>query len=587
MASRPGRPGGPDPEGSGRRDRGSRAGRPGSRPQPAEAPVPVVEAAQVAEAPAPAAAAPSAGRPGSRPRQPRHPPRSSRLRPRPPPPRRHPSAGRPGSRPPSRPRHRSRSSKRPRSPRHPPRRPRRRSAGRPGSRPRQPRHPPRSSRLRPRPPPPRRHPSAGRPGSRPPSRPRADLRSNQRHRRGRLPDRRPPGRGGGCPRDGGVPRPARGPPLRPRVRGQASLALDLAAALLCTGGERWRPTMPCVPHLPDGRARQPPGPPPTRARGTGAARSGSAARTARRGVRDLVTELALLPVEGVARVAIIGEAHRVNDDAQSALLKTLEEPLGDTTVILCADDEERLLPTIRSRCARDSPGRRRRARRGASARRAGARGRADGRPSRAPHRRPPGPGRRLRSGRGAEAVRNEITRTLLDLLDQGRHARLLAARDAPRARRIAGRAARSAGCPVARGPEARRRPREGVGIRVVRRRRRTAVDGAEAQPTRRRPTSRPRRARPPSDAGRSLLLLDAWRDVARDLALAQLDAPRSIRDIALHRGDRRGGAEPAAGCRTGMLARLVRAYELVEANVSPELVLDVLLVRWPHRRHGA
>ena len=40
----------------------------------------------------------------------------------------------------------------------------------------------------------------------------------------------------------------------------------------------------------------------------------------------------------------------MNDDAQSALLKTLEEPPAGATLILCADDEDRLLPTVRSRC---------------------------------------------------------------------------------------------------------------------------------------------------------------------------------------------------------------------------------------------
>ena len=53
---------------------------------------------------------------------------------------------------------------------------------------------------------------------------------------------------------------------------------------------------------------------------------GIGGKDGKRGVRDLVTELSLLPVEGVARVAIIGDAQRMNDDAQSALLKTLEEP---------------------------------------------------------------------------------------------------------------------------------------------------------------------------------------------------------------------------------------------------------------------
>ena len=63
-----------------------------------------------------------------------------------------------------------------------------------------------------------------------------------------------------------------------------------------------------------------------------------------RGIRDLIAELALLPVEGGARVAIVESAHRMNEDAQAALLKTLEEP-PPATRSCCA-------PTPRSRCPR-------------------------------------------------------------------------------------------------------------------------------------------------------------------------------------------------------------------------------------------
>ena len=59
-----------------------------------------------------------------------------------------------------------------------------------------------------------------------------------------------------------------------------------------------------------------------------------------------------MPVEGGARVAIIEGADRMNEDAQSALLKTLEEPPAGVTIALCADQEARLLPTVRSRCFR-------------------------------------------------------------------------------------------------------------------------------------------------------------------------------------------------------------------------------------------
>jgi DNA polymerase-3 subunit delta' len=53
-------------------------------------------------------------------------------------------------------------------------------------------------------------------------------------------------------------------------------------------------------------------------------------------VRHLIHEMARLPVEGRHRVAVIESAHRMNEDAQNALLKTLEEPPAGATLILCA-----------------------------------------------------------------------------------------------------------------------------------------------------------------------------------------------------------------------------------------------------------
>ena len=82
------------------------------------------------------------------------------------------------------------------------------------------------------------------------------------------------------------------------------------------------------------------------------------------------------------------------------------------------------------------------------------------------------------------------------------------------------------------------------------------------------------------------VLLDAWRGLARDLALAQLGADRSIRDVALLEELRATADSVPAGAFAAHLARLQRAGELLDANVSPELVLDVLLVRWPTRADG-
>lgn len=50
------------------------------------------------------------------------------------------------------------------------------------------------------------------------------------------------------------------------------------------------------------------------------------------------------------RVAIIRSAQKLNISAQNALLKILEEPPKNTMIILVAEDEKKLLPTIISRC---------------------------------------------------------------------------------------------------------------------------------------------------------------------------------------------------------------------------------------------
>lgn len=61
-----------------------------------------------------------------------------------------------------------------------------------------------------------------------------------------------------------------------------------------------------------------------------------------------------------AKAAVIEEADCMNVNAANALLKTLEEPPGDTYLILCSHRAGSLPPTIRSRCstvaiARDLP----------------------------------------------------------------------------------------------------------------------------------------------------------------------------------------------------------------------------------------
>ncbi|HVI93856.1 MAG TPA: DNA polymerase III subunit delta' [Anaeromyxobacter sp.] len=70
-------------------------------------------------------------------------------------------------------------------------------------------------------------------------------------------------------------------------------------------------------------------------------------------VRDVVDRrLALKRFEGRRRFVVVDPADAMNPQAQNALLKTLEEPPDDTTLVLVAASPDALLPTIRSRCVR-------------------------------------------------------------------------------------------------------------------------------------------------------------------------------------------------------------------------------------------
>jgi DNA polymerase III subunit delta' len=69
-------------------------------------------------------------------------------------------------------------------------------------------------------------------------------------------------------------------------------------------------------------------------------------------VRELGLRLLRRPYEGRASVAIIVDAHRMNEKAQNALLKVLEEPAPTTVLILLVPGVRSVLPTIGSRCLR-------------------------------------------------------------------------------------------------------------------------------------------------------------------------------------------------------------------------------------------
>ncbi|HSO28821.1 MAG TPA: AAA family ATPase [Candidatus Sulfomarinibacteraceae bacterium] len=372
--------------------------------------------------------------------------------------------------------------------------------------------------------------------------------------------------------------------------GKTTLALDIAAALLCGAEEpAARPCRSCracrmVEHAnhPDLHRLAPSGP----------GGSISIGGRGERGVRDLIADLALLPVEGGARVALIESADRMSEDGQSAFLKTLEEPPSRTTILLCADDEERLLPTIRSRCARirlgpmgsrgveavlqsgvlaDAPTAARLARI------------TDGRPGRAIA---------YALAPEAAAIRAEIARTLLDLLGAGVTARLtgtreLALRAADLVRALDAGAARAARAEAAAGPggtaPSRRTggARKGTGVvaapdpAALEAAGAVAADGDDAVagwPAARVPAAERRRG--------ALALVAIWRSVLRDVALLGHGAAASVRDLDLLDDLEAAAARLAPETAARVLGRLDLAGEQLEGNVSPELVLDVLALHW-------
>lgn len=69
-------------------------------------------------------------------------------------------------------------------------------------------------------------------------------------------------------------------------------------------------------------------------------------------VRQLQERLAFRALEAKAKVAVLVSAHAMNPPAQNALLKTLEEPPKGTVLVLVSSAPDKLLPTIRSRCAK-------------------------------------------------------------------------------------------------------------------------------------------------------------------------------------------------------------------------------------------
>ncbi|MCA9781437.1 MAG: DNA polymerase III subunit delta' [Candidatus Eremiobacteraeota bacterium] len=67
-------------------------------------------------------------------------------------------------------------------------------------------------------------------------------------------------------------------------------------------------------------------------------------------VREAIHEIHHAPFEGNFRIWVIEEGERLTDEAQNALLKTLEEPPRRAIILLVTNLVGTLLPTVSSRC---------------------------------------------------------------------------------------------------------------------------------------------------------------------------------------------------------------------------------------------
>lgn len=360
--------------------------------------------------------------------------------------------------------------------------------------------------------------------------------------------------------------------------GKATLADDVAAGLVCLVPDpRDRPCRACRAcrafehgNHPDVHRLAP----------TGAGSVIPIGGREERGVRDLVRDLALLPVEGGARVALVIAADRMTEDAQAAFLKTLEEPPIGAILILTASDEERLLPTIRSRCVR--------IRLGPVARRDVEGLLVDAELAEAPL---AARLARISGGRPGDAValarspasfviRSEIGRTLLDVLSGTRADRLRIGRDLlSRAAELIA-ALRPGAEPGDARPPGRGRKAANAALSDAA----TAVPGdaapVDAAPAETEDAGPAPRVPAAERRAAAIALAAIWRDVARDLALVSLGELGEVRQIDLLDDLETVARRLPSGFPQAQLRRLEVAGERLEGNVSPELVVDELALGW-------
>lgn len=67
-------------------------------------------------------------------------------------------------------------------------------------------------------------------------------------------------------------------------------------------------------------------------------------------VRSTISRLSFKPRSSPFSVLVVRSAHTLSEEAQQAILKTLEEPVGKSRIIVETQEPYSLLPTILSRC---------------------------------------------------------------------------------------------------------------------------------------------------------------------------------------------------------------------------------------------
>ena len=336
----------------------------------------------------------------------------------------------------------------------------------------------------------------------------------------------------------------------PAGAGKGAFVDDLLALLLCTDADRSnRPCNACA-GCRSARSRSHPdlviGSPEIwrETRSTGESLVAAA--------RRWLGSTAGAPIAGERRVILIEGADRAGEQIQNAFLKVLEEPSDRHVFILVADEPNRLLDTVRSRCQplRIGPVSRQELSAWLMDRELLPRDQADALTRLSDGY--VGRSRALASGKGERLEwRRRVQRELLDLLQRGRAERFVSARE------------------LLEDASRRAIPSESPEPALAD----AAADPSEGTTATRTPAAVQRAA--------ATTLVEAWISLARDLMVT--GAGRSEVAPGTELFDDLAAASQAID--PGELIRFIRLLETIHEglaeNASPRLALEVAMLAWP------